>query len=272
MLLPYGRPGAVRPQFGAEEPSVEISHFSYGLVNPVMAYAVSFLGSLLGLICTARARSPLAAGHRQRWLLVAAIAIGGTGIWLSHFMAMLGFTVVGGNVHYDVSLTVASALTAVGVVWVGLLIVGTGATSPRRLLIGGLVAGLGVASMHHLGMAAMRIDGDLGYRPLLVLASVAIAVVATTGGLWFTIVVLRPLTITLAALLMGAAVCGMHYVGMAAVRVHPHDSVSRVGGVDPFSFLMPVVLTLGIVMIVVFYTVLTAPEADHREPRTVVNA
>ncbi len=271
MLLPYGRPGAVRPRVGTEEASVEISHFSYGLVNPVMAYGVSFLGSLLGLVCTARARSPLAAGHRQRWLLVAAIAIGGTGIWLTHFMAMLGFTVVGGNVHYDVSLTVASALAAVGVIWVGLLIVGTGDTSPRRLLTGGALAGLGVAGMHYLGMAAMRIDGDIGYRPLLVLASVVIAVVAATAGLWFTIVVLRPLTITLAALLIAAGVCGMHYLGMAAVKVHAHDSVTRVDGADPFSFLMPVVLTVGIVMIVVFYTVLTAPEADHREPRTMVN-
>lgn len=250
---------------------MEISHFTYGLVNPVMAYGVSFLGSLLGLICTARARSPLAAGHRQRWLLVAAIAIGGTGVWLAHFMATLGFTVVGGDVHYDVSLTVASALTAVGVVWVGLIIVGTGDTSLGRLLTGGVVTGLGVASTHYLGMAAMRIDGDLGYRPLLVLASVALAVIAATVALWFTIVVLRPLTITLAALLMGGAVCGMHYLGMAAVEAHAHSTVNRVGGADPFSFLMPVVLTVGIVMIVVFYTVLTAPEADHREPRAMVN-
>ena len=236
---------------------MELSHFTYGWVNPVMAYGISFLGSLLGLLCTARARSERAGAHPGRWLVLAAVAIGGTGIWLMHFMAMLGFTVTGTDIRYNVPLTVASAVAAVGVVGTGLFIVGTGRLSIWRLLGGGVLTGVGVAIMHYMGMAAMQVSGDLAYQPLLVAASVLIAVIAATVALWFTVVARRPLAITLAALIMGVAVVGMHYTGMAALEVHAHANASRLSGADPFSFLMPVVLLLGIVVIVVLYAVLT---------------
>jgi NO-binding membrane sensor protein with MHYT domain len=100
---------------------MELNHFTYGWVKQALAYGISFLGSLLGLICTARARGYRYTGSSPtRWLVLAAVAIGGTGIWLMHFMAMLGFTVVEDNVRYDLPITIASALAAIGVVGVGL--------------------------------------------------------------------------------------------------------------------------------------------------------
>jgi NO-binding membrane sensor protein with MHYT domain len=246
---------------------VELSHFTYGWVNPVMAFGISYIGSLLGLLCTARARRQTADAHPVRWLVLASVAIGGSGIWLMHFMAMLGFTVVGQDVRYNVPLTIASALAAVGVVGVGLFTVGTGRPTALRLLGGGLLTGIGVAIMHYMGMAAMRVGGgEIAYRPDLVIASVVIAVVAATVALWFTVVAARPVTITLAALIMGIAVCGMHYTGMAALKVHDHVG-GRLTGADPFQLLMPVILLVGIVMIVVLYAVLTAPEDMTSEPR-----
>jgi NO-binding membrane sensor protein with MHYT domain len=238
-----------------------------------MAFGVSFLGSLLGLVCTARARRYQAGDHGGRWLVLAAIAIGGTGIWLMHFMAMLGFTVTDKDVRYDVPLTVASALAAVGVVGVGLFILGTGSLSIIRLLAAGVLTGVGVAIMHYMGMAAMNVDGELRYDVKLVVASVVIAVVAATVALWFTVVAQRPLAITVAAAIMGVAVCGMHYTGMAALAVHEHPGgVTKVSGADPFSFLMPVVLLVAMVMIIVLYAVLTAPEEDEVNRRPQVTA
>jgi NO-binding membrane sensor protein with MHYT domain len=235
----------------------ELDHFTYGWINPALAYGMSFLGSLLGLLCTARARKARQAGRHVRWLVLAAVAIGGAGIWVMHFLAMLGFTVNGSDIRYDPGMTLASALAAVGVVGVGLFIVGNGEPSVLKVLSGGLFTGLGVATMHYMGMEAMRVHGEIGYDTWLVVASVAIAVVAATVALWFTVVVESAPAITLAALIMGVAVCGMHYTAMAALQVRMTHADSRLGGIDPFGFLAPIVLLVGIALVMVLFTVLT---------------
>ncbi len=242
---------------------MELNHFTYGWVNPALAYAISFLGSLLGLMCTARARGYLAGTGPTRWLVLAAVSIGGTGIWLMHFMAMLGFTVVDDNVRFDLPITAASAVAAIGVVGVGLFIIGTRDFSVVRLLAGGLFTGGGVAIMHYMGMSAMRVHGDVAYDPLLVAASVVIAVVAATVALWFTIAIQTPVLTAFAAAIMGVAICGMHYTGMAALQVHQRPSTAPLDGSEPFSFVMPVILVAGVAVLFVLYEVLTAPSADE---------
>ena len=109
--------------------SMEVHNFSYGLLNPGLAYLMSFLGCFLGLQCTARARL-LSGASRVRWLLLAALSIGTAGIWVMHFIAMLGFTIPDQSIGYNVPVTIASMLIAVAVVAVGLLIVGFGGDGP----------------------------------------------------------------------------------------------------------------------------------------------
>lgn len=150
-----------------------LHHFSAGWISPVLAYAMACVGSALGLRCTVRARA--AEGRsRRNWLLTASVAIG-SGIWTMHFIAMLGFGVTGSPVHYDVPLTVLSLLIAMVVVGAGLFTVGYGAPGLRSLLLGGLGTGVGVAAMHYLGMAAMRLHGHVDFDPGLVALSVVIA-------------------------------------------------------------------------------------------------
>jgi NO-binding membrane sensor protein with MHYT domain len=182
-----------------------------------------------------------------------------------HFMAMIGFAVPTAPLRYDVPLTVASFLIAVLVVGVGLFIVGFGRPSVVKLLAGGLVTGVSVAFMHYTGMAAMRLSGEVDYDHTLVLASYAIAVVAATVALWFTLVVRGgPATITAAAI-MGAAVCGMHYTGMAAMRVHLHDETGNVPGVNVNLFLAPIVLFVVAVVIALAYVVMAIPSAKEQD-------
>ena len=140
-----------------------VHHFSYGLVTPLLAYFMSFTGSLLGLRCTARARGS-EGGAKRAWLMLGAVSIGGTGVWVMHFIAMLGFTVSSMAIRYNVPVTLLSALIAMVVVGTGLLIA-NGGPGWGRLLGGGLLTGLGVASMHYLGMAAMHLDGHLCTTP-----------------------------------------------------------------------------------------------------------
>ena len=249
----------------------QVHHFTYGWITPAFAYAMSFLGSLLGLVSTARARA--ATDKRRRaWLLVlAAWAIGGTGIWVMHFMAMIGFSVSNSPLRYDVAITVASFLIAVVTVGLGLFIVGYGRPSVLKVLIGGPITGVSVAFMHYTGMAAMRLNGSFDYDKRLYYGSYAIAVVAATVALWFTVVVRGATATVAAAAVMGVAVCGMHYTGMASMRVHIVDDGSQVGGVDVNWFLAPIVLFVIMVVIALASAVMAVPsERDEARLRDVL--
>lgn len=249
----------------------ELHHFTYGPITPIFAYAMSFLGSLLGLVSAARARAATDT-RRRAWLLVlAAWAIGGTGIWVMHFMAMIGFSVTGSPLRYDVPLTVASFFIAVITVGIGLFIVGLGKPSLVKVLIGGPITGVSVAFMHYTGMAAMQINGSFDYKSNLFYASYAIAVVAATVALWFTIVVRGiPATIAAAAV-MGVAVCGMHYTGMYAMHVNiTTDNLTSIPGVDVNWFLAPIVLFVLVVVIALASAVMAVPsEREQAEAAAV---
>src|SRR5260370_39197026 len=160
-----------------------VHNFSYGLLTPGLACLMSCVGSFLGLRCATRARAHQGRS-RARWLVLAGVSIGTTGIWVMHFIAMLGFTIPNMTIQYNVPVTILSMLIAVGIVCVGLLIVGFGGPGYRPLLLAGLITGLGVASMHYTGMAAMRMAGKVTYDPFLVILSIGIAVVAATPALW----------------------------------------------------------------------------------------
>src|SRR5579859_5406311 len=145
---------------------VTVHNFSYGLLNPAFAYVVSCLGSFLGLRCITRARAH-EGPRRAAWISLAAVAIGATGIWAMHFIAMLGFTIPGQTIGYNVPLTIASMLIAIVVVGAGLFIVGYGNGGWGRLVAAGAIVGVGVDSMHYLGMQAMSMPDTMSYGPVL---------------------------------------------------------------------------------------------------------
>jgi NO-binding membrane sensor protein with MHYT domain len=250
-----------------------IDHFTYGPITPALAYALSVLGSLLGLTCTALARASASSGRRAWFLLLAAWAIGGTGIWVMHFIAMLGFGVDGAEIRYDVLITFVSAVIAIVVVGIGLFIVGFGRPTVLKIILGGVFAGVGVASMHYTGMAAMRIEGAVTYDATLVAASVIIAVVAATVALWFTVTVRRAPAILASALVMGVAVCGMHYTGMLAMDVHLHTTDGiQPEGATAFALVLPIALLVIFVVIGLIYAVLAAPTDEDRAAAAFVAA
>ncbi len=218
-----------------------IEHFSLGSWIPVLAYTVAVVGSMVGLACTRQASLATGTGARRRWLAYAALSIGGVGIWMMHFIAMLGMAVPGSLVRYDVGWTVASAALSIGATYFALLIVGQ-RVRPGRLAVGGLVMGLAVNVMHYAGMNAVRIQGDVDYDLGLVLASVLIAVTAATVALWFTLVLHSLQLRFLGALAMGIAVVGMHFTGMAAMSVEVMTGAPAPEGMEVFTFLLPVLV------------------------------
>lgn len=239
---------------------LELDHFSYGWVTPTLAYAISVIGSMLGLRCTAYARSSERPGG---WLLAGAVALGGAGIWVMHFIAMLGFSIPDATIRYDGVVTLLSAGVAIVVVWIGLSIAVRGTRKVIALPLAGLVTGLGVAAMHYLGMYAMKTNAHIEYRLPLVALSFVIAVAAATVALWFAITV-RGLRASLAAaLLMGLAVCGMHYTGMSAMRAHRSTDWATPQGSEAVQLVTPLFMTVTIVTMILMLVVGLA-EVDER--------
>jgi NO-binding membrane sensor protein with MHYT domain len=204
---------------------------------------------------------------KARWLILAAVSIGAVGIWAMHFIAMLGYTINGQAITYNVPVTILSMVIAIAVVAVGLFIVGFGRQGDwRRLLVGGSILGIGVAGMHYVGIWAMRMPDTMGFSPVLFLLSVVIAMVAGTAALWCA-ARLNGLTATFAAsLIMGVAVCGMHYTGMAALHVfHAAGGgmLAMGAGASATSFLLPLILGISIVTFLVTAIVTMAPTAEE---------
>ena len=247
---------------------VTVHNFSYGALNPALGYVMSCVGSFLGLRCVTLARA-YDGFARARWLSLAAVSIGATGIWAMHFIAMLGFTIPGQQIGYDVPMTVASMLVAVAVVGIGLFIVGFGDGSRWRLVTGGVIVGVGVAAMHYLGMAAMTMTDSMSYNPALLAGSVLIAVVAGTAALWAGTQVSGLRATVGAALIMGVAVSGMHYTAMAALHIEraPLSSMgvagasglSSVSGTTAAVFLIPLLLVISIATFAVTLTISISP-------------
>ncbi|UFQ14991.1 MULTISPECIES: MHYT domain-containing protein [Streptomyces] len=217
-----------------------VDGFSYGVVTPVVAYVMACLGGALGLRCTTRS---LLVTHSWRpgWLALGSAAIG-SGIWTMHFVAMMGFTVKEAPIHYDKALTFASLAVAIVMVGIGIFIVGYRGATGTALFTGGTITGLGVASMHYLGMAGIRLRGTLEYNTLTVAASVVIAMAAATAALWAAGQVRGFLWSLGASLVMGLAVSGMHYTGMAALSVHLHGPDTALPGDSPAEILAPMMI------------------------------
>ncbi|WP_330177957.1 hypothetical protein OG875_30500 [Streptomyces sp. NBC_01498] len=206
-----------------------IDGFSYGVITPVAAFVMACLGSALGLRCVTRSLRA-EQSFRPGWLSLGAASIG-CGIWTMHFIAMMGFQVREAPLRYDIPLTVASLVVAVLVVSVGVFVVGYLGVRPAVLITAGIITGLGVAAMHYLGMAGMSLAGSIQYDTTIVTVSVVIAVVAATAALWAAVSVRGFFPSLLASVIMGVAVTGMHYTGMAAVSVHLAGNVTGPGGV-----------------------------------------
>jgi len=162
---------------------------------------------------------------RRIWLVCGAIAMG-TGIWSMHFVGMEGFHLPM-EVSFNVVVVILSMLPALVASGLALYLVSRPVFGTRQLILGGLLMGTGVVTMHYTGMAAMRMDADIQYDPLLWTLSYLIAIGASCAALYLLFAFRgeqeRRLGIRkiLSSVAMGFAIAGMHYTGMAAASYHP---------------------------------------------------
>jgi diguanylate cyclase (GGDEF)-like protein len=195
------------------------NHWLVGL-SLVVAMLVSYTALRLA------SRVAISEGNGSRiWLGIGAIAMG-VGIWSMHFVGMLAFSLPI-SLAYDVPATLASLAVAIVTSGFALAI-----TSGRRLTVprlagGAVIMGTGISAMHYMGMAAITVLPGIAYDPFLVAVSILIAIAASFVALWLFFHLregnsrLQQFKRIAAAVVMGLAISGMHYTGMAASRFSP---------------------------------------------------
>jgi diguanylate cyclase len=195
------------------------SIYNHWLVG--LSLVVAMLVSYTALRLASRVATSDGNGSRI-WLGIGAIAMG-VGIWSMHFVGMLAFSLPI-SLAYDVPTTLASLGVAVVTSGFALAI-----TSGRRLTVprlagSAVIMGAGISAMHYMGMAAITILPGIAYDPFLVAVSILIAVAASFVALWLFFRLRegnsrsQQLKRIAAAIVMGLAISGMHYTGMAASR------------------------------------------------------
>jgi diguanylate cyclase (GGDEF)-like protein len=200
------------------------------------------------------------------WLVAGALAMG-TGIWSMHFIGMLAFSLPPLKLAYDLPITLLSMLAAVVVSGMALAVVRRPAPTASNLSAGATLMGVGICVMHYTGMAAMRMSPPIEYHPPLFIASVFIAIVASLAALWIAFQ-LRQKYSALAiaaklgsALVMGLAITGMHYTGMAAAQFAPGSvclAADATGGMDTTTL----AVAIGVVTILILLATLSISALD----------
>ncbi len=239
------------------------THYSTDLI--AISYIIASLGSLMALLIN---RDALLRPEEKRsgLVLLASICLGGVGIWSMHFIGMLAMNMPGMEICYNWWLTVLSFVVGVFVVYLGLFIMSQGKFGIPKLVVAGFIVGLGVAAMHYTGMFAMQLQANFSWNWEYIAASLVIAITASIVALWLSVYVKKMWQMVLSALVMGVAVCGMHYTGMAAVSFEYDATLPSVTPVIGGT----AIVTLSIVLIdivVLFIAAITAMAESNKRTR-----
>jgi len=200
------------------------------------------------------------------WLFGGSMAMG-SGIWSMHFVGMLAYHLPL-PLGYDLSLTLLSLALAIVISGIALWFMRFSLLSESSIATGSVFMGMGIAAMHYTGMAAMQMSPPIDYDPWLVALSMFIAILSAFIALHAafrlhnkrsSIVVLTKL---ISAMVLGGAISGMHYTGMAAARFSPH-SVSLAGESSGLSNLTLAAIVAMVTFLVLIMTLATSAFNAH---------
>ncbi|MNB75065.1 Oxygen sensor protein DosP [compost metagenome] len=195
-----------------------ILHGEYSISLVILSVVISCCAAYTALSMNQRIQQN-SFFHKSFWLLMSSVAMG-LGIWSMHFVGMSAF-MLPVNMNYDLSLTVISVFPAVFASYLAFYFAGRPSFSHWSKAVAGLIMGLGISSMHYIGMAAMKMEASFKYRPWIFLTSVVIAVGVSYAALFVFSALQKymgdQLIKLLTSMLMGLAITSMHYTGMSAV-------------------------------------------------------
>ncbi len=214
----------------------------------VLSIASAVFASYTALDRAGRIRTAEGAARRI-WLAASAVTLGG-GIWSMQFVAMLAFN-LDRPIAYGVATTAGSLAAAILVTGVGLYLVARRPAHGLNLVAAGCFTGVGIATMHYTGMAAMRMDASISYEPWLFSLSIVIAIVASIVALWLSFNLRHAWEKLVAGVVMGAAIAGMHFTGMAAAIYTPlpETRIPDTAATVPLLAALIAVITFGVLLL-----------------------
>ena len=235
------------------------SLLAVGVYDPrlvALSVAISIFASLMALHIAGQAATATSRLVRTVALLSGTLALG-AGVWAMHFIGMLAFALCT-TVTYDPWITIASMLPSLAASFVALSLIAQPRIGTAKLLSGGVLVGAGIGGMHYTGMTAMQMPLALRYDPSMFALSILVAIGLAVLALWVrfglrdigTALTARS-RLGISATVMGCAICGMHYTGMAAARFVGHTSgvATQTANADFIALavaLITIALTIGI--------------------------
>ncbi|TBN49889.1 bifunctional diguanylate cyclase/phosphodiesterase [Pseudomonas sp. BGI-2] len=201
----------------------------------LLAYVVACATGFATLDITERVGHAEKPASQRLWCWIGAACLAG-GIWAMHFISMLAFQAPI-EIHYQLPITLISLLFALTASWLAMHTLSHPHPSFWQTLRAAVWIGLGIATMHYVGMAAMRSNATAYYDPGLFVLSIVIAIGASLAALLISrhlregSGVAHQLLKYTASLVLGAGIVSMHFTGMAALNlVLPIDSLQPLPG------------------------------------------
>ena len=227
-----------------------------------LSVVVAIQGAYVGLSLAVQVAGAI--GLRRRLLLAGGALSLAVAIWAMHFVAMLAVRLPF-PIDYLVLPTLLSFLVCVIVVGAAIVAANTGPPTPLRLAASATFMGLGIVSMHYLGMSALHASAHMQHAPRFVAASVAIAIAASGLALFLAGGRSGRPPLILSAVALGFAISGMHYTAMAGLTVLPHAEASITAPALSTDLLAIVVAVVAFAVSGIFLLTLVAdPRAEKR--------
>ena len=236
-----------------------------------LSVVIAILGGYTGFGLAARIRGTPGASHRL--LLAGAAGFLAVGIWTMHFIGMLAAPLPVDAVYLALP-TIVSFLICALVVGVSVFFVSVGEPSTLRVTASAVLLGIGIASMHYVGIHGLAGDFHIEHDRALVVLAVLIAVGAAYGGLRIFIARQGGLRLALSAVAFGFAVSGMHYTAMYGMHFSPGADTAHVmaGGPVVSAHVLALIVALLCFLVVAAFLLLLVPEPRRRAAESAAGA
>jgi NO-binding membrane sensor protein with MHYT domain len=230
-----------------------------------LSVAIAILGGYTGFSLAARIRSGSAVNRRV--LLAGAATFLAVGIWTMHFVGVLAAPMPSDTV-YLVLPTIVSFLICALVVGISLFFVSIGEPSLSRVIWSAVLLGLGIVSMHYVGIHGLAGNFAIEHDRTMVLLSIVVAIVAAYGGLRAFLARQDGLRLVASSVAFGAAVSGMHYTAMYGMHFVPLSDAPHhhAGGLAASQQILSIVVSVLCFVIAAGFLLSLVPD-PRRQPQ-----
>ncbi|MGW5386065.1 MHYT domain-containing protein [Nocardia sp. NPDC003963] len=245
--------------------SVEtVDLFTMGYWLTLLTFGISAVGMFVGLACAVNGRRSVR--FRPVWIAAAAVSIGGIGVWLASTVSLLGISIPGRILRYDISDLTLSLVFSVAAVFFGLLLAGREFQVKRMVNAAGAL-GVGFGIMLWLQLTSVDIQGSVSVIPWLFVIAIVIAVTASSVCVFLFQRFRFPAARVGSIAMFGAGVAVFYFTGIAALEFRFDPEAEPAQGMELFGYAFPMFVIGLLALAVPITAVLVAPDRPDETPR-----